>query len=261
VALQRNLSRAHLIVGDMLSRLEGNRSEVEMHVRQAIEISTRLSSLDPWNKTAQNDLGQILSSGAEMLSEVGDREEALRQLRVALPIFDALLKEEPNSGAYHLYAGLSKADIGNNMQANAEATAWIRRGLEELEKLVEREPENLTVYLEVLKVRAMLARNLAARKQEQESLSVARDLIARAREVAGKSGPTEVRQELPKAYIVMAKSCGLLGKREEALKWYQSASDAWEGLLAGGLQSIETRQELAGAKKAAGELRLSLAKN
>jgi len=261
VALQRNLSRAHLIVGDMLSRLEGNRSEVEMHVRQAIEISTGLASLDTWNKTAQNDLGQTLSSGAEMLSEVGDREEALRKLQVALPIFEALLQEEPNSGAYHLYAGLSKADIGNNMQANAEATAWIRRGLEELEKLVEREPENLTVYLEVLKVRAMLARNLAARKQEQESLSVARDLIARAREVSGKTGPTEVRQELPKAYIVMAKSCRLLGKREEALKWYQSAIDAWEGLLAGGLQSIETRQELAAAKKAAGELRLSFAKN
>ena len=260
--LQRELARIHQIMGDTYSRIPGREREVRLHVRSAIAIAERLVALDPSDKTSQSELGQYLTSGGESLIAPEDWAEAVRDLRRGLPILEGLLKGEPDSGVYQLYAALAKADLGERLsQRNpgGESIAWIRRGLSDLNRLVERDSGNTTNVLEQMRVQRMLVARLAQAGQAQESLALARDLIAKARSVAipAGAGPEMARSgadlELPRAYNALADACRVLGRREEAHHWYVAALAEWEAVRASGfVSSPNTEAEIEESKK--GEL-------
>jgi tetratricopeptide (TPR) repeat protein/thiamine kinase-like enzyme len=256
--LQRDLARNHQIVGDMVSRVPGHRKEVQLHVRSAVAIAERLAALDPSDKTAQSELAQYLCSGGETLTDPGDWKEAVTYLRRSLPIFEKLLKDEPSNGVIQLYAALAEADLGEYLAmrtASPDSIRWIRNGFSRMAKLVQRDPENTLQYLELLGIQKRLVHSLALVGQGQEALSLGEDLIVKERVVASQAGPRpELRYDLPRSYAAMADACRLLGKRDEARKWYRSAIGEWQAILSES-HSPDAASELEEAKMAEQKLR------
>jgi len=243
-SLQRALARSHQIVGDMVVRMPGHdEQEVRLHVRRAIAIAERLAALDPGDLTAQGELAQYLSSGAETLRLPEDSKEALGYMRRALPIFETLLKSEPGNDNLRLYAALTEADIGVAMGS----AAWLRRGMADLIRLVESDRANVTNWLELIKVQEWLSLSLARGGGQAEAIGLARDAIAKARLLG--DATVESRRELPRAYAAMAATCGALGKREEARQWYRAAVAEWEKVGS----SPDSEEEIAEARRGAGK--------
>jgi hypothetical protein len=127
-----------------------------------------------------------------------------------------------------------------------------------MEKLVERDPRNTTHFLELLKVQRMLVASLARAGEEQESLALANDLIAKAQSVINQAGHREEMArsgadlELPRAYATMADACRVLRKRDEARTWYRKALAEWEAMRSAGFMSApDTEAEMEQAKKGA----------
>jgi serine/threonine-protein kinase len=259
--LQRELAHTHQIMGDMVTRVPGRRKEVQLHVRRAIEIADRLAALDPWDKTAQSDLAQYLSSGGETLIDPGDWQESVADLRRGLPIFEKLLKDEPSSDVIQLYIALTEADIGDRLAKRnliQDSILWIRRGCSHMQKLVERDPGNTTHFLELLKVQRMLVASLARAGEARESLALANDLIAKAQSVVDQTGHraemarSGADMELPRAYTSMAGACRVLRQRDEARKWYRKALAEWEAMRSAGfMSSPDTESEMEEAKRGA----------
>jgi tetratricopeptide (TPR) repeat protein len=252
--LQRALAHIHQIVGDMLINVPGRRQEVLLHVHKAIEIAERLAALDPSDKTAQSELAQYLSSGGEDLVDPQDWQESMRYLRRCLPIFEKLLQQEPNSSVYQVYYALTEADVGHRLAERnriPESIVWLRRGLLHLRQLIESDPGNTTQVLELLKVQRFLVARLARAGQEQESLALANDLIAKSRSVWHHGLGPELDVELPRAYTTMAFACRVLHKREESHRWYRMAFEEWEALRSTGFMSPETEAQMEQAKKEA----------
>ena len=255
-SLQREMARSHQILGDMVVRMPGHdENQVRYHVRSAIAIAERLAALDPWDKPAQSDLAQYLSSGAETLRRPEDSKEVLDYLHRALPILETLLKSEPGNGDLRLYAALTEADLGEFLSrstSRAQAIPWLRRGLSDLTKLVESDPANMTDQLELIKVQEWLSLTLARGGEEREAVALAQDVIGKAQAVAGDVGATPERgRELPHAFSAMAATCDALGKRSEARKWYRAAVVEWEKLISKGLYFPDSEQELENARKGA----------
>jgi tetratricopeptide (TPR) repeat protein/tRNA A-37 threonylcarbamoyl transferase component Bud32 len=255
-SLQREMARSHQILGDMVVRSPGHdEDQVRYHVRSAIAIAERLAALDPWDKTAQNELAQYLSSGAETLRRPEDSKEVLGYLHRALPILETLLKSEPGNGDLRLYAALTEADLGEFLSRGTsprQAIPWLRRGLSDLTTLVESDPANMTNQLEVIKVQEWLSLNLARAGQAPEAMALAEDSVRKARSLAVAAGVTPERgRELPRAYAAMAATCDALGKRAEARKWYLAAVAEWEKMIANGPYFPDNEQELEDARKGA----------
>jgi tetratricopeptide (TPR) repeat protein len=261
--LQRALAHAHQITGDMLIRAPGRRLEVLHHVREAIRIAERLADLDPEDKTARSELGQYLSSGGEDLNDPQDWQESMTYLRRGLPIFEKLLKDEPNGAVFQLYTALTEADIGDRLAERnliEDSIGWLRRGFSHLQKLVERDPRNTTHFLELLKVQRMLIGSLARSGQGAESLALGNDLVAKARLVVNQSDRRKEMArsgadlELPRAYASMGDACRILKKRDESRNWYRMALAEWEALRAAGfLSAPEMDAEMERARKGAEE--------
>jgi tetratricopeptide (TPR) repeat protein len=252
--LQRELARTHQITGDMFAGIPGHEQEMRLHIRAAIAIADRLAAFDPSDKTAQSELAQYLSSGAEGLALSADRQEGVGYLRRALPILQGLLKSEPDSGVFQLYLALVESDLGDLLgrtSLNTESIRWLRRGLADMTKLAERDPGNTTNWLEVLKIQRMLVDNLARAGQQRESLALAQDVIDKARSVGAQVGPRQelLRRELPRAYAAMAGACRTLRKPDEARNWYRLAMKEWETMRAEGLQSPDTQREMEDSRK------------
>jgi hypothetical protein len=122
-------------------------------------------------------------------------------------------------------------------------------------KLVQRDPENTLQYLELLGIQKRLVHSLALVGQGQEALSLGEDLIVKERVVASQAGPRpELRYDLPRSYAAMADACRLLGKRDEARKWYRSAIGEWQAILSES-HSPDAASELEEAKMAEQKLR------
>lgn len=227
-SLQREIARSHQILGDMVVRTPGHdENQVRYHVRSAIAIAERLAALDPADKTAQSELAQYLSSGAETLRQPEDSKEVLGYLNRALPILGTLLKSEPGNGELRLYAALTEADLGDFLSrgtSRAEAIQWLRRGLSDLTKLVESDPSNMTDQLELIKVQEWLSLTLARGGEEREAVALAADAVGKAQASASAADATPERgRELPRAYAAMAATYRALGKQGEARKWYQAS--------------------------------------
>ncbi len=254
--LQRDLARSHQLLGDMEVRVPGHdENQVRAHVRSAIAIAERLATLDPWDKTAQSELAQYLSSGAETLRRPEEWQEGMGYLRRALPILETLLKSEPRNGVFRLYAALTEADIGEFLARNGsrqQGIVWLRRGLSDLNQLAESDPKNTTNLLEVIKVQRWLFMVLAHQGEEREAVALAREGIAKARTVAGNinSNPESWR-ELPRAYSAMADVYQVLRKPAEARIWFRLAATEWDKMAAKGLHFPDSEREIADAAQRA----------
>jgi tetratricopeptide (TPR) repeat protein len=232
-----------------------------VHVRSAIAIAERLAALDPWDQNAKSELGQYLSSGGEELGRPEDWAESVKYERRALPIFQTLLKVEPDSGVYQLYAALIEADLGDRLSQRNQtrvAIEWLRRGLTDITRLTQRDPRNTTHFLELLKIQRMLVACLARAGQGSEAIALANDVIAKAQSLVNQSGDGRVMArsgadlELPRAYAAMAEACRALGRREEARKWYRTALAEWETMRSAGFVSApDTEQEMEDSRKGA----------
>jgi eukaryotic-like serine/threonine-protein kinase len=247
-SLEREMARSHQILGDMVVRMPGHDpNQVRFHVRSAITIAERLAALDPWDKTAQSELAQYLSSGAETLSQPEDSTEALGYLRRALPMMETLLKSEPGNNDLRLYAALTEADMGMSLGRGSspqQSILWLRRGMSDLTSLAESNPTNMTNQLELIKVQEWLSVSLARGGQEAEAISLAQDAVGKTRLLADDAGATaETLRELPRAYAAMAATCGALGKSGEARKWYRAATSEWEKLSSRGLYFPDSAEE------------------
>ncbi len=254
--LQRELARSHQLLGDMVAGAPGHsEDELAFHVRSAIAIAERLAAADPFDKTAQTELGEYLSSGAEAFFKPAQWDEGLRYLRRALPIFENVLKAEPGNSMTRLYAALTEADMGEFLGRKGErrdAIDWLRRGLADLSNLVDGDPKNTLNKLEYIKVQRWLADLLARDGQGQEALALAQDGIARARVVTGDVSTPESWRELPRAYSAMAAACRVLGKPEEARQWYRIATEEWKTMSSKGAYFPDSVEEIAEAQKGAG---------
>ncbi len=255
-SLQREMARSHQILGDMVARVPGHDENlVRLHVRSAIAIAERLAALDPGDRTAQNELAQYLSSGAETLRRSEDSPEAMGYLRRALPILEMLLKSEPGNSDLRLYAALTEADLGlllGEGGSKGQSILWLRRGVSDMNKLVEVDRANMTHLLELIKVQEWLSLALARQGQGTEAVALAQDSVAKARLLADQTAVTqESWRELPRAYAAMGATCGALGKREEARKWYRAAGAEWEKMASKGVLPPDSAQEVEDAKKAA----------
>jgi tetratricopeptide (TPR) repeat protein/tRNA A-37 threonylcarbamoyl transferase component Bud32 len=258
-SLQRELARSHQILGDMVVRTPGHdENEVRHHVRSAIAIAERLATLDPGDKTAQGELAQYLSSGAETLHQPEDSKEALGYLRRALPILEMLLKSEPSNNDLRLYAALTEANLGEfngHALSQAQSILWLRRGMADLIKLVESDQTNTSNVLELIKVEEWLSLSLAHAGQGGEAIALAKDAIGKAQSLAEDAGATpESQGELPRSYAAMAATCDALGQRVEARKWYRTATAEWEKMGSKGLSAPESEQEIEEARRGASAL-------
>jgi tetratricopeptide (TPR) repeat protein len=259
VSVQRQMARSHLILADMVSRMPGrDENLLRFHVRRAIALSQRLAELDPWDKTAQNELAQCLSGGAELLLQPEDAQETLGYLRRALPIFETLLKTEPGSRELQLDAALTEADMGEFLGRNGsrqQSIVWLRRGLLEIGKLVERDRSNLTNLMELIKVQRWLSLSLAYGGQKAEALVAARDAIANATLLAGLPGVTpETWSALPRAYAAMGATCDVIGEQAEAQKWYRAANLEWGKMIAKGFHPPDEHEVEDARRRASGTL-------
>jgi hypothetical protein len=59
------------------------------------------------------------------------------------------------------------------------------------------------------------------------------------------------RRELPRAYAAMAEVCRVLGKRDEAGRWYRVALSEWEKMGAKGLHFPDSDGEIEDARRGA----------
>ena len=255
-SLQREMARSHQILGDMVVRMPAHdEDEVRYHVRSAIRIAERLTAADPFDKAAQSDLAQYLSSGAETLNRPEEAEETLGYLRRALPIMETLLKSEPGDGDLLLYYALTEADMGEFLGrrgAPGQAIPWLRRGLADLTRLAARDSANTLNLLEFIKVQEWLSLNLARLGQAPEAVALVRDSVARARSLAEDPAATaESWRELPRAYAAMADTCAALGRRDEARQWYRAATAEWDKMAQKGMSFPDSQQEIADARKGA----------
>ncbi len=255
--LQRDLARSHQLLGDMVVRIPGHdENHVLFHVRSAISIAERLAALDPWDKTAQSELAQYLSSGAETLREPFEWEEGMGYLRRALPILETLLKSEPSNGVFRLYAALTEADMGEFLARrgpSAQGVTWLRKGLADVTALAASDPSNTTYLLEVIKVQRWLADALTRAGDHAEALALARAGIDKSRPLAGATGTTpEAWRELPRAYAAMGDICRSARQPGEARRWYREAAAEWEKISAAGWHFPDSEQEIAEARRGAG---------
>jgi tetratricopeptide (TPR) repeat protein/tRNA A-37 threonylcarbamoyl transferase component Bud32 len=255
-SLQREMARSHQILGDMVARMPGHDEDlVRLHVRSAIAIAERLAALDPGDRTAQNELAQYLSSGAETLRQPDDSNEAMAYLRRALPILEMLLKSEPGNSDLRLYAALTEADLGQLLgegSTKGQSILWLRRGVSDMARLVEADQSNMTHLLELIKVQEWLSLGLARQGQGTEAVALAQDSVAKARLLAGQTAVTqESWRELPRAYAAIGATSSALGKREEARQWYRAAVAEWEKMASKGVLPPDSAQEAEDAKKAA----------
>ncbi len=254
-SLQREMARSHQILADMVVRVPvHDENLVRFHLRSAIRIAERLAALDPWDKTAQSELAQYLSSGAEELLHPEDDKETLGYLRRAMPIFETLLKSEPANRDLQLYAALTEADMGEHLgrrKSSAESIAWLRRGIADLQALVEMN-RNTTNVLELIKVQEWLSLSLAKAGRKAEALEVVEGAVANARFLADQGrGAPESRRELPRAYAAVGMIYDVLGQRSEARKSYRSATVEWEKMISQGLHFPDSEQEIEDARKGA----------
>ncbi len=239
VGMQRELALTHQILADMLSQVPGQAEAVRVHVRSSTAIAEKLAAPDPTDMAAQQDLGQALSLGAETLVLTGDFDESVRYLQRAVPIFQALLAREPDSGVFLLYAGLTEAELGDSLghrNPDQGSIQRIRNGLALLEKVAAREPANTTHLIEVLKIKRMLASNLARASHEAEALHLSIEMIDTARRIAADPGSRTALplRELPRALASMGDVQTILGRPGEARKWYASSAQEWDALRAAG---------------------------
>jgi tetratricopeptide (TPR) repeat protein len=249
------MARSHQILADMVVRVPvHDENLVRFHLRSAIRIAERLAALDPWDKTAQSELAQYLSSGAEELLHPEDDKETLGYLRRAMPIFETLLKSEPANRDLQLYAALTEADMGEHLgrrKSSAESIAWLRRGIADLQALVEMN-RNTTNVLELIKVQEWLSLSLAKAGRKAEALEVVEGAVANARFLADQGrGAPESRRELPRAYAAVGMIYDVLGQRSEARKSYRSATVEWEKMISQGLHFPDSEQEIEDARKGA----------
>ena len=248
VALGRELARTHQSVGDMLNAMPERRKEVPVHARASVQIVERLASLDPTDASTQSELAQSLANAGEFLDGTRDFDESMRYLRRALVIFESLLRKEPQSGLYLLYASLVEADIGRKLAAigsHQEGLKWMRRGRARLAKLVERDPKNLTNWMELSKVQRWMVESLSRSGQAQEAISLAQSTLAEAREVALKTpGQTFTGREVPRSAAALAQAYRLLGRNAEARQWYLKALDEWAALKSGSQSSPDEAVEI-----------------
>jgi tetratricopeptide (TPR) repeat protein len=241
------MARSHLILADMMTRLP-RRDErlIRLHIRKAIELSQRLADLDPWDKTAQSELAQNLSDGAEELLQPEDTREALGYARRSLPILETLLKSEPGSRDLQLYSGLAKAEMGQLLDRDGsgqESIAWLRSGLLELKKLAEKDPSNVTNLLELIKVQEWLSLSLAHGGKKVEARAAAEEAVAYARSLTSQPGLTpETWSALPRAYAAMGATCNIIGEPTESKGWYGAAASEWEKMIAKGLHPPNERE-------------------
>jgi tRNA A-37 threonylcarbamoyl transferase component Bud32/tetratricopeptide (TPR) repeat protein len=253
-SLQREMARSHQILGDMVVRMPGHdEHQVQFHVRNAITIAEHLAALDPWDKTAQSELAQYLSSGAETLRQPAEAQEAMGYLRRALPIFETLLAKEPDNGELRLYSALTEADMGEFLgRANArkESIRWLRRGLLDLMKLVASNPADATDRLELLRVQEWLSLALARSGQKTEAIALADDAIARAHVLKSDTGSNqESWRELARAYAAKAATLGALRQPAEARGWNRTATEEWDKMIAHGLNFPDSVEEIETARK------------
>ena len=254
--LQRDLARSHQLLGDMVVRIPGHDEEqVKFHVRSAIAIAERLAALDPWSKTAQSELAQYLSSGAEGLREDAEWEEGIGYLRRAMPILESLLKSEPGNAVFRLYAALTEADMGEFLtrrEATAQGIAWLRKGLADVTALADSDPQNTTHRLEVLKVQRWLIEALARAGDGAEAEKLARKGIEASQLVAAGKNPTpESWRELPRAFQAMGDVWRVRRNAAEARNWYAKAAGEWDRIATRGLHFPEDDEEAAEARRGA----------
>jgi len=256
-SLQRQLGRSHAIMADMVVRApDHDEKELLLHVRRSIAIAERLAAADPYDKSAQTELAQALSSGAEALQEPAEWNEAMGYLGRALPILENLLKSEPDNGTLLLYTALTEADLGTFLgqrNSHQEALHWLRRGLSDLNKLMARDRAVTLHLLEYIKVEHWLAEELARAGQAAEALAIANDAIEKSRRVVGDpSSPPETWLEVPLSYESLADVCRTLGKREEARRWYRVSLSEFDKIRAKGMDFPDSYSEIEKARKGAG---------
>ncbi len=254
VALQRELALTHQIVADMLNVVPERRKEVPAHVRASVRIAERLSSLDPSDAALRGELGQYLSTAGEFLDRRDEFGESMQYLKRSLSIFESQLQKAPDSGVYLLYASLVEADIGKKLagvNSLQEGLRLMRRSRARLLKLVARDPKNFTHRLELQKVQRWMVECLSRAKMAQEAISLAEATIASAREVAAQAAPgqTFTSREVPRSCAALAKAYRLLGRKEEARRWYAKTLEEWAILKKGSPPSPDEKEEIEEALK------------
>ena len=258
VSIQRQMARSHLILADMVIRMPGHdETLVRFHVRRAIALSQRLAELDPWDKTAQNELAQCLSGGADLLRRPEDAREARGYLRRALPILETLLQSEPGGHELQLYAALTEAEMGEFLGRNGsrqQSIIWLRRGLLHLGALVESDRTNVTNLMELIKVQEWLSLSLAHGGKRVEALAAVQDAVLNAKLLAGQPQVTaETWSALPRAYAAMGATCDVLGQKAEAQEWYRAATIEWEKMISKGLHPPDEHEVEVAKTRASGK--------
>jgi serine/threonine protein kinase len=253
-SLQRELMQAYEIVGGFVSEIPGGSNEARESARNAIAIAEKLATADPNSKATQTDLGQALSLGAEAVNRLKDSGEALRYLQRAVPIFQALLKGEPESGLFLLYGGITQTELGDALGRNgptAESLQLVQNGVALLQKLVNRDPRDVTARLNLFRLQRILADNFARAGRGLEALAVSQEVITGATEFAQGSGPqmASPKRELARAYASIAAVYKLLGNREESKRHYALAEQEWKNWLDQGYRMAGADQEIEGVRR------------
>ncbi|BDC49043.1 hypothetical protein F183_A13590 [Bryobacterales bacterium F-183] len=252
---QRDLARAHLLAADMLARVRNRYADVRSHLSEAIRIAEKLAAADPHDRQLQSDLGSYLSTWAEDLTAPEDLQISINNARRALAIFERLLEFEPQNGQYLLYVGLTQSDLGHLMglqKPSEQSTKHLRDGVRTLEKLVRESSADITNWMELLKVRRMLAYNLASRGLADEAIRVIQQHVEESRNIVRQSAASVEypKRELARAYGAVGRVYELLHRPEDARRGYLQALTAWAAWRKEGFHMPDADQEVEKVQKA-----------
>lgn len=245
----RDLARAHLLAADMLTRVPQRDARlVRHHLGESIAIAERLAAADPHDRQLQSDLGSYLSTWAEDITGPGELSGSIANAKRALAIFERLLKEEPQNGQYLLYAALAEADLGHlmGMQNPSEASTFhLRNGVRTMEKLVRESSDDITNWMELLKVRRMLAYNLAVRGFGDEAIRLVYQQVQDSRTVVRRASASAEypKREVARAFAAVGRVYELLHRTDEAREGYRQALAAWAAWRKEGFRMPDAEDE------------------
>jgi serine/threonine protein kinase/tetratricopeptide (TPR) repeat protein len=238
----RNLMIAWAHVGDNLalpSRPSMGDYKGALEAYQRVhEIALSLSSKDANDRRLQVDLSLSLQRLATAQYGLGQRAEALKNLRKAQAIQEQVIARDPSNAMTVRNLAFVFERIGEIEEANGNnipALSALKRAVEISETMLAKDPENQNVRQQLLGAARTYALLQAKAGNRQVALLYGSQLMEMAEELARKGAADWTRAAAP---ALTAAALGdietVLGRTVEARRWYSRSAQEFQKLKAAG---------------------------
>ena len=211
-------------------------AEVLKHAREAVELYRGLAEASPQAYTP--NLAGALNNLANILSEVGERNEALVAAREAVELYRGLAEASPQAYTPNLAGALNNlANILSEVGERNEALVAAREAVELYRGLAEASPQAYTPNL------ATSLNNLAAFLSEvgerNEALVAAREAVELYRQGLSSVSPQVSTPYLARSLCNLADCLSAVGRLSDAVVAAREAVELYRGLAEASPQAFQ----------------------